>query len=60
MGAKVIAIAGADDKCKWLVDEVGVDTALNYKSPNFKKEFVQAVGYLDVYFDNGMHPPSGN
>jgi NADPH-dependent curcumin reductase CurA len=53
MGAKVIAIAGADDKCKWLEDEVGVDKALNYKSPNFKKEFVDSVGYLDVYFDNG-------
>jgi NADPH-dependent curcumin reductase CurA len=53
MGAKVIAIAGADDKCKWLEDEVGVDKALNYKSPNFKKEFADSVGYLDVYFDNG-------
>jgi NADPH-dependent curcumin reductase CurA len=37
MGAKMIPIAGADDKCKWLEDEVGVNKALNYKSPNFKK-----------------------
>lgn len=53
VGAKVIAIAGADDKCKWLEEDLGVDKALNYKSPNFTKEFKDAVGYLDVYFDNG-------
>lgn len=53
LGAKVIAIAGADDKCKWLEDDLGVDKALNYKSPTFKKDFRDSVGYLDVYFDNG-------
>jgi len=52
LGAKVIAIAGADDKCKWLEDDLGVDKALNYKSPTFKKDFRDSVGYLDVYFDN--------
>lgn len=51
-GAKVIAIAGAQDKCEWLEKDLGVDKALNYKSPNFRKEFIAAVGYLDVYFDN--------
>ena len=25
---------------------------MNYKSPTFKKDFEDAVGYLDVYFDN--------
>lgn len=53
IGAKVIAIAGTDDKCKWLEDELGVDKALNYKSQNFVNDFKQSVGYLDVYFDNG-------
>jgi len=53
MGAKVIAIAGSDDKCKWLQDELGVDKALNYKSPTFVNDFKESVGYLDVYFDNG-------
>jgi len=51
-GAKVIALAGADDKCKWLEEELGVDRAVNYKSPDFKTEFRDAVGYLDVFFDN--------
>ena len=53
MGAKVVAIAGTDDKCKWLEDELGVDKALNYKDQNFVNDFNQSVGYLDVYFDNG-------
>ncbi|KDQ15907.1 hypothetical protein BOTBODRAFT_31355 [Botryobasidium botryosum FD-172 SS1] len=51
-GAKVVALAGADEKCRWLEEELGVDRALNYKSPNFRKEFKDAVGYLDVFFDN--------
>ena len=53
LGAKVIAIAGTDDKCKWLEDDLGVDKALNYKSPAFVNDFKESVGYLDVYFDNG-------
>ena len=52
MGAKVIALAGSPEKCEWLEKELGVDKALNYKSANFRQEFIDAVGYLDVYFDN--------
>jgi NADPH-dependent curcumin reductase CurA len=50
-GAKVYAIAGSQAKCDWLVKELGVDMALNYKSPDFKTDF-KKVGYIDVYFDN--------
>ncbi|KJA26275.1 hypothetical protein HYPSUDRAFT_36553 [Hypholoma sublateritium FD-334 SS-4] len=50
-GAKVYAIAGSDDKCKWLQSELGVDRAFNYKSPTFFKD-IKEIGYLDVYFDN--------
>jgi NADPH-dependent curcumin reductase CurA len=57
LGARVIAIAGTDDKCKWLEDELGVDKALNYKSPTFVADFKESVGYLDVYFDNGRRLP---
>ncbi|KAH9014147.1 hypothetical protein EDB83DRAFT_277976 [Lactarius deliciosus] len=51
-GAKVIGIAGSDDKCRWLKEELKIDAALNYKSPTFQDEFRNAVGYLDVFFDN--------
>ncbi|KAF8606565.1 alcohol dehydrogenase [Ceratobasidium sp. AG-I] len=50
-GAKVIAIASGP-KCAYLRDELGVDAALDYKSPTFAKDFRSAVGYLDVFFDN--------
>jgi NADPH:quinone reductase-like Zn-dependent oxidoreductase len=51
-GAKVIGIAGTDEKCRWLREELKIDAAINYKSPSFREEFKDAVGYLDVFFDN--------
>jgi len=51
-GAKVIGIAGTDDKCRWLTDELKIDSALNYKSPSFREEFKKTVRHLDVFFDN--------
>ncbi|KAG6813926.1 hypothetical protein H0H92_005775 [Tricholoma furcatifolium] len=50
-GAKVYGIAGSSDKCDWLVKELGIDGAFNYKSPTFREDF-KKIGYLDVYFDN--------
>jgi len=50
-GLKVIAIAGSDDKCAWLENELGVDKALNYKSSNFAQD-LRNTGYMDIMFDN--------
>ena len=51
-GAKVIGIAGRDEKCRWLREEIKIDAVLNYKSPSFHDEFIHTVGYFDVFFDN--------
>ena len=51
-GAKVIGIAGTDEKCRWLREELKIDAALNYRSAAFHDEFKDVVGYLDVFFDN--------
>ncbi|KZT07789.1 alcohol dehydrogenase [Laetiporus sulphureus 93-53] len=51
-GAKVYAIAGTPEKCAWLEQELGVDKALNYKSPSFHEDFKKSVGYFDIFFDN--------
>lgn len=53
-GATVVGIAGSDEKCRWLTDTLGFDKALNYKSPNFAREFreVTKPKLIDVYFDN--------
>ncbi|KAF8294132.1 alcohol dehydrogenase [Clavulina sp. PMI_390] len=52
LGAKVIGIAGSADKCKWLVEDLGIDGAYNYKDKDWKQRFRKEVGYLDVFFDN--------
>ncbi|KAF2665739.1 NADP-dependent leukotriene B4 12-hydroxydehydrogenase [Microthyrium microscopicum] len=52
-GCTVLGIAGSDDKCSWLVNELGYDAALNYKDPEFAKKFRAATKQLiDVFFDN--------
>lgn len=52
-GCRVVGIAGSDDKCRLLVDELGFDVALNYKSPAFREELAKATPkYIDVYWDN--------
>ncbi|KAI1291327.1 hypothetical protein F5Y03DRAFT_377040 [Xylaria venustula] len=52
-GAKVIGIAGSEDKCAWLKNELGFDAALNYKSESFRKDLAAATpDYIDVYWDN--------
>lgn len=52
-GARVVGLAGSDDKCKWLTEELGFDVALNYKAEDFKAKFAEATpDYIDVYFDN--------
>ena len=52
-GCRVIGIAGGADKCKYIVDELGFDGAIDYKSENLatalKKECPEGI---DVYFDN--------
>lgn len=52
-GARVLGIAGSDDKCAWLKEELGFDEALNYKDPKFALNFRAATkSLIDVYFDN--------
>ena len=50
---KVIGIAGGADKCKYIVDELGFDGAIDYKTDNIASKL---KGYfpngIDVYFDN--------
>jgi NADPH-dependent curcumin reductase CurA len=52
-GARVIGIAGGEAKCSWLVDELGFDAAIDYKSQDVRRALREtAPDGVDVYFDN--------
>ncbi|XP_051172015.1 prostaglandin reductase 1-like isoform X1 [Leptopilina boulardi] len=52
-GLNVIGIAGSDEKCKWLVDELGFDYAINYKTQDLSEALKNAApNGIDCYFDN--------
>jgi NADPH-dependent curcumin reductase CurA len=51
--AKVIGIAGGPQKCAWIVDELGFDEAIDYKSENVTSRLREAAPEgIDLYFDN--------
>ena len=52
-GAKVIGVAGGSEKCKVLINEIGVDAAIDYKKDNLdeKLKFYASDG-IDIFFDN--------
>lgn len=53
LGARVIGIAGGADKCRWLVDDLGFDAAINYKAGDVRSDLKRiAPEGIDVYFDN--------
>lgn len=52
-GGRVIGIAGGADKCKWVVDELGFDACVDYKSDDVAKRLRELCpDRINVYFDN--------
>jgi NADPH-dependent curcumin reductase CurA len=52
-GCRVIGIAGGQEKCRWLTEELGFDAAIDYKSENIAAALRgHAPDRVDVYFDN--------
>ncbi len=51
--ARVIGIAGGEEKCAWLTDELGFDAAIDYKSEDVRRALREhAPEGIDLYFDN--------
>jgi NADPH-dependent curcumin reductase CurA len=52
-GCRVIGIAGGPDKCAYLVDELGFDGAIDYKSDNIRDRLKELCPKrVDIFFDN--------
>ena len=53
-GCRVVGIAGGRDKCEFLVRDLGLDAAVDYRSPTFAKDLRAALpkAGMDVFFDN--------
>ena len=52
-GCKVIGIAGGADKCKYLLEELGFNGAIDYKNEDVRKRLKEECPEgIDVYFDN--------
>jgi NADPH-dependent curcumin reductase len=51
--ARVVGIAGGEEKCRWLVEELGFDAAIDYKAEDVRRALREAApDGVDVYFDN--------
>jgi len=54
MAAGVVGVAGSDEKCDWLTDELGVDAAVNYQTTDDLTAALteRCPDGVDCYFDN--------
>lgn len=53
-GCHVVGVAGSDEKVQWLTEELGFDSAFNYKTTPYyyRKLLTLCPKGIDVYFDN--------
>lgn len=52
-GCRTIGIAGGEEKCRYLIEELGFDAAIDYKADNVVGRLRKTCpNGIDVYFDN--------
>jgi len=57
LGCRVIGIAGTDEKCAWLVDDLGIDGAINHRTDDLPAKLRELCPKrVDVFFDNTGGP----
>ena len=55
MGCRVVGLAGSEEKCQWLKEDLGFDAVINYKTEQGRLNDAIADACpdgVDVYFDN--------
>ncbi len=52
-GARVVGIAGSDEKCRYTVNELGFDSCINHRTDDFADQLAEACPQgIDLYFEN--------
>lgn len=52
-GCRVVGIAGSDEKCRWITDDLGFDGAINYRTENIQDRLsTLCPDGIDVDFEN--------
>ena len=52
-GCRVVGLAGTDEKCHWIQDDLGFDAAINYRTEDVAARLAHhCPNGIDVYFDN--------
>ncbi|MCY1427134.1 putative NADP-dependent oxidoreductase YfmJ [compost metagenome] len=53
-GCRVVGLAGSEQKCRWLCDELGFDAAINYREVADVSAAIASTcpDGVDIYFDN--------
>ena len=56
-GLNVIGVAGDEEKCDWIRNELGFDGAINYKNDDIAAKLAQLAPMgVDIYFENTGGP----
>jgi hypothetical protein len=52
-GCRAVGVAGSAEKCRYVVDELGFDACINYKTDDLVPALQKACpGGVDIYFEN--------
>jgi NADPH-dependent curcumin reductase CurA len=52
-GCRVVGLAGSDEKCRWIREDLGFDAAINYRTENVFESLKRECPHgIDIYFDN--------
>jgi NADPH-dependent curcumin reductase CurA len=52
-GCRVVGLAGSDEKCSFVVKDLGFDACINYKTRDLDESLAETCPEgIDVYFDN--------
>jgi NADPH-dependent curcumin reductase CurA len=53
MGARVIGLAGSEEKCRWVTEDLGFDACIDYKTEDVAARIKElAPKGVDIFFDN--------